>query len=92
MTTEKIGGNKRWRTPTAKPGELKIAFGKHEGEIDLFYCNGGEGADRADARLLSNFIESVTYFEDRNLRQELEHRGYDITTLKFTIQQKRTNQ
>ena len=79
---------KRWRRPTASPGELKIAFGKSEGDIDLFYCHGGGGASRPDARLLSHFFERVTYFDGRNLRQELEHRGYDITTLKFSIQQK----
>ena len=82
---------KRWRTPQAKPNELKIAYGKEYGDLDLYYCHGGEGALRCDSRLLSHFIEGVTYFEDRNLRQELEHRGYDITTLKFTIQKKQDN-
>jgi len=80
---------KKWRTPKAKPGELKVAFGKAAGEIDLFYCFGGNGADSADSRMLSHFFERVTYFDDRNLRQELEHRNYDITTLKFTIQQRK---
>ena len=80
---------KRWRTPKAKPDELKIAYGKEPHDNpDLFYCHGGGGAHRCDARLLSHFIENVTYFEDRNLRQELENRGYDITTLKFSIMKK----
>lgn len=79
---------KRWRTPKAKPGELKIAYGKDCGDIDLFYCHGGSGADKCDSRMLSHFIEDVAYFEGRNLRQELEYRGYDITTLKFTVQRK----
>lgn len=80
--------SKRWRAPKAKPGELKIAYGKSEGDIDLFYCHGGEGASKRDSRMLSHFIEGTTYFEGRNLRQELEYRGYDITTLKFSIQRK----
>ncbi len=79
---------KRWREPKAKPGELKIAYGKQYSDLDLFYCHGGQGAYGCDSRLLSHFIEGVTYFEGRNLRQELEHRGYDITTLKFTIKKK----
>lgn len=80
---------KRWRTPKAKPGELKIAYGKERGcNPDLYYCHGGDGAHKCDSRMLSHFIEGVTYFDDRNLRQELEHRGYDITTLKLTIQVK----
>jgi predicted ATPase len=80
---------KRLRAPKAKPGELKVAFGKHEGDIDLFYCHGGEGAGKRDARLLSHFFENVKWPDDRNLRQELEARGYDIATLKFSIQQKK---
>ena len=80
---------RRFREPKTKPGELKMAFGKIPHDIpDLLYCHGGGGADRCDARLLAHFIENVTYFEDRNLRQELEHRGYDITTLKFSIMKK----
>lgn len=82
---------KRLRAPKAKPGELKVAWGKSEGSIDLFYCHGAAGAGKPDARLLSHFFESVTYFEGRNLRQELERRGYDITTLKFTIQIKKAS-
>lgn len=79
---------KRWRAPKAKPGELKIAYGKSEGELDLFYCHGGDGARRCDARLLSHFIEGVKYFDERNLREELEYRGYDITTLRFSVMKK----
>jgi len=80
--------SKRWRAPKAKPGELKIAYGKSEGDLDLFYCFGGEGAVKGDTRLLAHFFESVKWPDDKNLRQELEARGYDITTLKFSIQQK----
>lgn len=79
---------KRWRTPKAKPGELKIAYGQECGDLDLYYCHGGAGADKRDSRMLSHFVEGVKGFDDRNLRQELEHRGYDVTTLKFTIQRK----
>lgn len=80
--------NKRWRTPSAKPGELKVAFGQEHGELDLYYCHGGGGAGRADSRLLSIAFESTDIIDGKNLRQELQDRGYDITTLKFSIQQK----
>jgi len=79
---------KRWGVPRAKPNELKIAYGKYEGDLDLFYCHGGKEAYKCDASLLRHFVEGVEYFEGRNLRQELEHRGYDITTMKFTIKKK----
>lgn len=83
---------KRWREPKAKPGELKVAFGKSDGELDLFYCHGGDGASKRDSRMVSHFMEGVTFFDDRNMRQELDYRGYDITTLKFTIQRKQNGE
>lgn len=78
--------NKRWRAPKAKPGQLKIAYGKHEGDTDIFYCNGGYGAERCDARMLSSFFQSLKYPGEKTMVDELISRGYDITTLKFTIQ------
>jgi len=81
---------KRWRTPKARPGELKVSYGKEPHDIpDIFYCYGGEGATSSDSRMLSNFFEGTKGLFGRNLRQELEHRGYDITTMKFSIQHKK---
>lgn len=77
---------KRLRRPTAKDGELLAKFGKADGEIDLFYCYPENtcGMGR-DARVLSHFFEDVKYIDGRSLREELEYRGYDITTFKFSI-------
>jgi len=84
---------KRYRTPKTKPGELKVVYGKLLNDNpDILYCHGGEGADKADARLLAHFFENVNWPNDLNLGQELERRGYDITTLRFTIQQKANKQ
>ena len=77
---------KRWRRPKAKPSELKVVYGKEHGELDLYYCHGGEGAYRCDGRLLAHLFENVDCHEGRNLREELARRGYDITTFKFSIQ------
>jgi len=78
---------KRYYIPNPKPNELSICYGRERRGCnpDVLYCNGGDGATSSDAHLLSHFIEGVTYFENRNLRQELEHRGYDITTIRFSI-------
>lgn len=81
---------KRLRKPKAKPGELLVRFGKVDGEIDLYYCHGGEGAAKSDSRLLSHFFENVTW-EGTNLRNELVRRGYDISTFVFSIRQKQQN-
>lgn len=82
---------KRFRMVEAKPGELKAAFGRDDvpgNRPDLQYAWGGSGAQKPDARVLSNAFEEVIVFDGKNLRQVLEERGYDITTLKFSIQQK----
>jgi hypothetical protein len=76
--------------PKAKPGELIARWGRPElrQDPDLCYANGGGGADRSDRRILAEAMEGAVIFEGRNLRQELEARGYDITTLRFSVSMK----
>ena len=79
---------KRLRRPRAKDGELLVKFGKHEGEIDLFYCHPENNKGmRADCRMLAHAFENLILWKEdgRTLRQELIKRGYDITTFKFSI-------
>lgn len=93
---------KRWRAPKAKPGELKACWGKlHHYDPDLVFC-WGDGTSRADSALLycvfSSKRERAAHTEeelrrgrvvfDDSFLEELEKRGYDITTLKFSIQKK----
>ncbi len=93
---------KRYRQPRPKPGQLKIQWGKLAGEDeDMLYAHGGgppEGnATRADGRFISfcismprprvNFDGGCPQF-DPSMLEELEHRGYDIKTLKFSIEKK----
>lgn len=87
---------KRWRAPIAKPGEVKIAYGRpspHD-EPDLCCAWGGKGADKPDARTVMHALTerrmvrgfpSLEYEERPSLIEELEARGYDITTLKLTV-------
>ncbi|CAM3285473.1 Transposase [Sphingomonas zeae] len=90
---------KRFRIPIAKPGEVKIAYGRPSRHDDPDICAawGGKGADKSDARTFMHaFTErrmapafpSLNYEERPSLVEELEARGYDITTLRFTIQKK----
>lgn len=74
---------------SANPGELKAAFGRDEsGGLDIQYAWGGHGAQKPDARVLCNAIEEAKVFDGRSLSQELERRGYDLTTLRFSIRMK----
>ena len=96
---------RRYRRRKAKPGQLIAYYGKAErwDKPDVCISWGGGGAEQADASLLyvalcakrmepclrsespirsdHKFVESFV--------EELEKRGYDITTLKFSIEQKR---
>lgn len=84
---------KRWRAPKAKPGQLKAQWGKVDGMDDLCYAH-GDGVPRVDARLLHNALTAERYqaFDNTwslSFCDELEARGYDLTTLKFSIEKKR---
>lgn len=77
---------KRFRAPVPKPGELKASYGRVDGMEAVFYTSGGGGVTMADSRVLMNAFEGGAVFGDRTLVEELDSRGYDITTLRFTIQ------
>ena len=88
---------KRLRTPMTKPGELKVQWGKlpHENP-DMVFC-WGDGSSKHDSNLLHYFMASkrpdpqATPLYSKmipSLFEELEARGYDLTTLKFSIQKK----
>ena len=84
------------RVGLAKPGELKAKWAKMQhSKPDICYV-WGEGVPSADARLLDAMLTREHYrvgqdWEEKpepSFIQELEMRGYDITTLKFSIQKK----
>lgn len=89
---------KRYRTLRAKPGELRAYYGKADRHSGLDVCYAwGDGTSGADARLLHhalaterltfNFPTTETKWEHSFLT-ELEERGYDLTTMRFSIQKK----
>lgn len=90
---------RRYRTPTAKPGEVRIAYGKADrhSEPDICAAWGGQGADKSDARMVMHAMTEkrmgytfpTMETEQRpSLIEELEARGYDIATLRFSIMRK----
>lgn len=80
--------NKRLLVPKAKPGQLLARYGRASRgqDLEICYAWGGRGADSPDARILSNALEEVPVFGGRSLSEELTRRGYDITTLRFSIE------
>ena len=80
---------KRVQVLKAKPGQLRAGWGRPEPREtpDVCYAWGGAGADSSDGRILCNYFEN-TVRHGSTLLRELEERGYDITTLKFSIEMK----
>ena len=78
---------KRVSVPQAKVGQLIAKWGRpSKGEDpDLCYAWGGGGADKSDSRCLMGALEDAPTSSGLGLRAELELRGYDISTLRFTI-------
>ena len=77
---------KRLRNPVAKENELLVKYGKEHGEEDLFYCwPDNDTGMKADCRIVMFAFEREKIFDGKIMRQLLEERGYDITTLKFSI-------
>ncbi|WP_311270336.1 hypothetical protein [Sphingobium sp. WCS2017Hpa-17] len=90
---------KRWRTPTAKPGQIKIVYGRVDRHNNPDLCVAwGAGTDmKCTARLIMHAITEKTLHAKfpgpgheyhPSLVEELETRGFDITTLRITIEKK----
>ena len=80
------------------PGELVCMWGFADGEGPDVTYYAGEGVHRTDQRLLHNVIACPRPYPklsggidwDKSLLDELTERGYDITTLRFSIRKKTT--
>lgn len=82
--------SKRYRAPQAKEGELLVKYGQEHGDRDLYYCYPENecGMKRDSKVLMFAFERPLSLLDGKTLCQTLEDRGYDITTLKFTIKKK----
>lgn len=75
------------RVPPIKDGQLRVVFAPFEGSAaDLVYSY-GEGCSKSDGALLHSMFSTKLY-DGRSIVSHLIERGYDIGTLKFTIQKK----
>jgi hypothetical protein len=90
---------KRFRKVQVDDGELKATWGKLPREYpDIIYTWDTNLCSKGDAGLLYYYINcehpdptaSPIYSKMKpSLLQQLEDRGYDITTLKFSIKKKK---
>jgi hypothetical protein len=87
---------KRYRRPKTKEGQIVAQLGKVDGDIDIciFYGDNVPRCDRAlvlnalcGGRMRFDFDNQRPAF-DPSLIDELDARGYDLDTLRFSIERK----
>lgn len=88
---------KRYRSPKVEEGEIKFQKGKVDGEVDMciFW---GDNVPRCDRALIFNMLCSKRQHTNLKTRlpeyspslvDELEARGYDLETLRFSIKKRK---
>jgi hypothetical protein len=82
---------KRYRRPKVYQGQIKMQMGKDYGEVDMcvFY---DKLVPRCDRSLVLNALcgQKLNWKQELepSLIAELERRGYDLDTLRFSIEKK----
>ena len=64
--------------------DLVAKWSKRENDI-LYHWQAGS---KTESRLVAYALETAGVFKGNSLRRELQERGYDITTLKFSIRRR----
>ena len=86
---------KRYRAPKVNDNQLKMQRGTDQGSPDMMIYYGAN-IPRHDRALLMYWLysDNINYRggEKDSLIQELEKRGYDIDTFKFSIEKKVKNE
>lgn len=91
---------KRLRRPKLKDGELRIYWGRdpHDKTPDVMLAWQGDRSMKADTNLLhyvmcskrpDPFARPLFSKMEPSFIEELQSRGYDITTIKFSIMKKK---
>ena len=75
------------RRQKARPGELRVTYTRFEGKPDVVY-SWGEGCSKRDGALMDWYFSRTAEHIER-LERELESRGYDLSTLVFSVMKKK---
>ncbi len=72
--------------PVPPPGRIVVRWARPERRDSPCLAYGfGNRDDKATSRVVMRALEEVEVFGGRTLAAELEARGYDLTTLRFSI-------
>lgn len=85
---------KRYRKRPTKPGRLEAYYGRgDDGEIDVILARGA-GLEKRDSALLYYLLGTPRYTlnggREKSVIDQLKDRGFDITTLRFSIEKPAT--
>lgn len=72
------------RAPRPRKGVLELRYACVRWEPDIHFC-WGEGCRSQDGHLINYAFNRVMDGETKTLLEELAARGYDITTIRFSI-------
>lgn len=80
------------RRMKARPGELRVTYNRVErGEnLDVVFSR-GEGVARPDGHLMHFYFSQESKPHIQRLELELESRGYDLSTMVFSIMKKKND-
>ena len=88
----------KFRQPRITKGTLKAQWGYSKDDGEDIFTTWGDGCKKMDANLLMSILSSkrmvsalgddLPYRFMDSFVEELEKRGYDLTTLKFSIKKK----
>ena len=86
--------SERYRIPEPKDGELRIYWGKSETYDAPQVCySWDDGCSRCDAGLMNDMLRRQFKCSggswDPCIQDELVRRGYDLSTIRFSIRKKR---
>jgi hypothetical protein len=80
------------RRQKARPGELRFTYGRLDGDGPDGIFAWGEGASKRDGALLQCYFNpSRPATGTTSLLKDLEARGYDLSTLVFSVMKKPTS-
>ena len=80
---------KRYRLPIPKVGTIDVRWGRTDpfSSHSLCYTYGNRDG-KSDSRIVMRALEDPLASSELSLAEELEARGYDLTTLRFSISKK----
>lgn len=78
---------KRIGSWSAKARQIRAGWGRSDSHEtpSVIYAWGGDGARKGDAMIVAGFFERVRDESGMTLLRRLEENGYDLSTLKFTV-------